>query len=932
MARYLVGIDLGTTNSAVAFVDLQSQPRGGGVKLQTFPIAQLVGPGEMGERPLLPSYLYLPGPHDLPPGAAALPWKPDAHEVVGEFAREQGSRVPGRLVSSAKSWLCHAGVDRIAPLLPWGAPPDVPRLSPLEVSAHYLRHIVQAWNHAPGRKEAEFLESQTVVLTVPASFDDVARELTMEAAKQAGLKNVTLLEEPQAAFYCWMGMSKPAEIGRMKPGMRCVVVDVGGGTTDLSLIRAEEVQGELSFVRDAVGDHLLLGGDNMDLALARFVETKLGGAKIDAAQFGQLVQACRQAKEALLGPEPPAEYRITVVGRGRAVIGGTLHTTVTPEDARRIIFEGFFPRVGLNEEPQQRARAGLQEMGLPYVGDPAITRHLASFLRQQLPPGAAPDTILFNGGVFQPQTLRDHLVGVMRSWYDTPDRPWKPLVLSTPSLDLAVSWGAAYAAWLRHVGGKRIGGGIPRSYYIGVEADVPVPPDKIAVLCVVPRRLEEGQTVSLPEPELELALGEPVVFPLFTSTVRGDDHAGEVLAVSPAQLLQLPPLHTILRGGKRAGVKRTPVTLEARSTEIGTLELYCIARDGTNRWKLEFNIRDIVKEPAARPAEGAEQQGLVDVWPEAQVQAAAGLIRGTYAGDPGAPPPKELTRALEGALDARRDDWPSGLCRRLWEFVAEVAEQRGRSVPHLNRWYHLAGFCLRPGFGDPLDRHRVEQLWKMIAAPPKGTGGAALVEGGADYWIMWRRVAGGLNVQLQQNLFNRLRPVLLPGKGKPPAKPNPNELAEMWRAAASLERLDVRSKEALGEALVKQVRRPPAPNYAFWALTRLGARVLFYGPLNAVLHPHIAERWIDAIAGFEPTHESERSQWAFCMAQLARLTGQRALDVDDSHRKTVRSALKGAGAPEMWLRMVEEVLELESRDQSQMFGESLPIGLRLAGG
>ncbi len=929
--RYLVGIDLGTTNSALAYIDLNTKPRTGALGEKTFAMPQLVAAGQVGERPLLPSFLYLPGQHDLPPGSIALPWKPDATFCVGEFARNHGAKVPGRLVSSAKSWLCHPGVDRTAPLLPWAAPPDVGRLSPLEVSARYLQHMVEAWDYAMA-KTGERLEEQTVVLTVPASFDDVARNLTMEAAKQAGLKNVTLLEEPQAAFYCWLGLSKVDEITRMKPGMRCVVVDVGGGTSDFSLIRAAEDKGELTFIRESVGDHLLLGGDNMDMALAKFAETKLPQAgRLDAAQFGMLVQACRNAKEQLLGPKAPASVSVTIMGRGRSVIGGSLHTAIMPDDVRQAIFDGFFPHTTRDAEPLRAGRTGLQEMGLPYVADPAVTKHLAAFLKKQIPGGEAPDAILFNGGVFQPQILRDRLIDVLHPWYDRPGKPWQPLVLSNPSLDLAVAWGAAYYGWLRHSGGKRIGGGIPRSYYIGIEAGDETR-SRNAVLCVVPRHLEEGKEVNLPKPELELALGQPVLFPLYTSTVRGDDKAGDLLNVSPDQLLQLPPLHTVLRGGKRAGVKRVPVHLAAKSTEIGTLELYCVSKEGDNRWRLEFNVRDIVKD-TPDPGE-SKDEGVKDVWPEAQVQAAAGILRSVYQrSDLEAAHVKEINKLLEAALDASRSNWPMGLCRRLWEFLEELTPDRARSIQHLHRWYHLVGYCLRPGFGDSLDRYRIEQLWKIVANPLKsGSISQQQAESGADYWIMWRRLAGGLNQSYQNTLFNRLRPILLPAKGKQVVKPGTNEVAEMWRAAAAMERLDPKVKQALGDALLKQVAKSPVPTHSFWALTRVGARVLLYGPMNTIVHPQIVEDWLESLLEFEPSNESERNAWAFCLSQLARLSGQRALDINDDHRASVLAVLKKLSIPAAWVKMVEEVVEMEGAERSQMFGESLPIGLRLAGG
>jgi molecular chaperone DnaK (HSP70) len=953
MTRFLIGIDLGTTNSALAYIDLHGgKGRGHSAgAIQPFRVLQLVAPGDVAERDLLPSFLYLPGQHDLPPGATALPWEPACSFVVGEFARSQGARVPGRLATSAKSWLCHAGVDRSAPLLPWSAPPDLSRLSPVEVSTRYLRHLVDAWNHKMARDKPDYrLEKQAVILTVPASFDDMARTLTVEAARKAGLENVTLLEEPQAAFYCWLATHSATEAAHLKPGAQCLVVDVGGGTSDFSLIQAIEQQGELGFVRRAVGDHLLLGGDNMDLALAKSVEARLPGAgRLDAAQYGMLTQACRQAKEVLLAPTPPASYSVTVMGRGRQVIGGAMHTTLTPKDVKQTILDGFFPMASATAEPQRGARVGLHEMGLPYVSDPAITRHLAAFLRRhsqtpERPQAEAPQAILFNGGVFQPPALRERVIDVMRHWFDKPQQQWKPLVLTNPSLDLAVAWGAAHYAWLRHTGGRRIGGGIARSYYVAVESadgeepPRPAPAAERTVLCVVPQHLEEGQEIHLPKPELELALGQPVIFPLYTSTVRGDDHAGTILQVAPDQLLQLPPLHTILRGGKRSGTKRVPVTLAARCTEIGTLELWCVARDGNNRWRLEFNVRDIVKEPEDESADAVpagQERAVTDVWPETQVQEAARLIRATYLGERDAPGPRDLTKALEAALDAPRHEWPTGLCRRLWDFLAEAAEQRRASPAHLGRWYNLVGFCLRPGFGDPLDRFRVEQLWKLLHAPPRAGAAKASaprpMEGGADYWIMWRRVAGGLNVQLQNALLNRLRSVLVPGKGKAPPRPAANELAEMWRAAASLERIDVKQKEQLGQPLLKLARRSPVPTYAFWALTRLGARVLLYGPLNAVVHHQVAESWLDAILGFAPGNDSERLAWAFCLTQLARRSGQRALDVDDSHRQNVLTVLRGQSVPGHWVRMVEEVTELEGEEQSQMFGESLPIGLRLVG-
>jgi molecular chaperone DnaK (HSP70) len=918
MTRYLVGIDLGTTNSALAYVDARERVSGAAPRLSTFKVAQTVAAGQVGEAPLLPSFLYLPGPHDLPPGSTALPWNADNMEMIGQFARNHGAKIPGRQVSSAKSWLCHAGVDRTAPLLPWSAPPEVMRLSPLDVSTRYLRHFVDAWNHAKGNDTADRLEEQVVVITVPASFDDVARNLTAEAARQAGLKHVTLLEEPQAAFYAWLGTHPPQEALGLAPGMRCLVVDVGGGTSDFSLIRVAEGQGTLAFLRDAVGQHLLLGGDNMDLALAKMAEEKLPGGKLDAAQFGGLVQAARSAKEQLLGSRPPESVPVTVVGRGRSVVSGTISTSITADDVKEALYEGFFPLVPREAQPSKSARTGLQELGLPYVSDPAITRHLAAFVAEHLPAGERIDAVLFNGGVFQSQALRQRLIEVMATWFAG---EWNPLIMTSPSLDLAVAWGAAYYAWLKATGGQRIGGGVPRSYYVGIDAATPVAADEVRVLCVVPRRLEEGQEVAMTEPVLDLAIGQPVLFPLYTSTVRGNDAAGAVLTLNRSQLLTLPPLSTQLRGGKRAGAKTVPVTLAAKCTEIGTLELACVSAE-KNRWKLEFNVREVIDDAAAAAV------NVVDVWPEDKVQAAMTAVSGTFQWKDS---PQELPKKLEAALEAARLDWPTGLCRRLWQPLADHAEGRSRGPQHLQRWYNLAGFCLRPGFGDPLDKYRVESLWKIISSGAANAAGkSTLPEGGADFWIMIRRVAGGLNSSLQQNLFSRLRPVLLPAKGKPAPKPGVNELAEMWRAAASLERIDARTKELLGSTLVETLARPPAAPYTFWSLTRLGARVQLYGPLNALVHVKTVEAWLEKLLEYPPQHDNDRLGWAFCLAQLARRSGMRAVDVDDTLRQRVMDKLDAQTVPDAWKDMVSDVTHDGGDDQSRLFGESLPIGLRLA--
>jgi molecular chaperone DnaK (HSP70) len=958
MARYALGIDLGTTNCALASVELTKKK----ADVQIFQTPQLVAAGEVAVRPLLPSFLFLPGSDQLPSGAAALPWDPSRSYVVGQWARDLGGQIPGRLVASAKSWLCHDRVDRTAALLPWGAAGEVPRISAITASTRYLQHLKEAWNEAHRHdKPPVRLEDQEVTLTVPASFDDVARQLTAEAARQAGLHHVTLLEEPQAAFYAWIAQADRDRRRKqpLRDGMTCLVVDVGGGTTDFSLIRCVAQEGSLGFVRQAVGDHLLLGGDNMDLALAHRIEEKYQTGKLDAARFATLAQACRAAKEQLLGDAAPAQVPVTIMGRGRSVVAGALSAPLTRQEVLETL-DRFFPEIPFTGDPSapRPSATGLHDLGLPFVSDPAITRHLAEFLRHHgISAEQPPAAVLFNGGVFTPAFIRNRLVQVLQKWFSRPERPWEPILLSTPSLDLAVAWGAAYYGRMRQVGGRRIAGGLARSYYIAV-AGGSQGQDHQQMLCVVPQHLEEGQTIQLQEPILELALGQPVQFPLYTSTVREQDQAGQTLSIPPQELLKLAPLQTLLHGGKRAGTRGVPVILSSTLTEIGTLEISLLAQNSPNRWKLEFNTRDAVSQdsgprgdpatasmvvsgsddadPEAIPPETAEQSTAKPpeiIFPQEKIEAATDALRSTYENN-AEEPARQLSKTWERLLEASRRDWPMGLCRQLVDGLLAVAEERRRSPAHLSRWYHLTGYCLRPGYGEARDRFRLDQLWKQLCAPARQSGPTGglprQIEGGADYWILWRRLSGGLPANLQLTLFDRLRPILLPAKAKGPSfKPNANELAEMWRAAASLERLEPKWKEGLAQPLIKLYRRPPVPPYAPWALARLGARALLEAPLNYLVHAETVMHWIEALLPYQPSHESDSRSWLWTLTTMTRKTGLRGIDVDETLRQRVIQALQHHHAPRRFIHLVAQGGELEQEERQQLFGDELPLGLRL---
>jgi hypothetical protein len=602
-SKYVIGIDLGTTNSALAYTEVVAGADPfAPANVQLLAIPQLTNPGEVRDEDLLPSFLYLPGVSDFPQGSLALPWDEDRNFVAGRLAQKRGAENAGRLVASAKSWLSHSGVDRTSPLLPFRAPEGVAMVSPVEASRRYLEHLREAW-------DAKFPDApfaaQQVLVTVPASFDAVARELTLEAAKQAGYRNITLLEEPQAAFYAWIERH-PDWRERVKLGDLILVVDIGGGTTDFSLIAVTEQNGELALNRVAVGDHILLGGDNIDLALAGVIAQRLAekGTRIDSRQHQQLWANCRTAKEKLLEPGSKAkDQAVTILGKGSGLVGGTIKAMLERADVERVLGEGFLPQVASTEMPAGQRRVGVQELGLPYAADAAITRHMARFLRQQAasvehgsvrrgPSGiAAPTHVLFNGGVLQAALVRDRILATLDAWLANEGLP--PVVpLSGEDLMHAVSRGAAYYGLARSGRGVRIRGGVPRTYYIGVESAMPsIPgfPAPLKALTVVSFGMEEGTDVRIPGREFGLVVGQPAEFRFFTSSSRKNDQPGDLIEDYGDALEELSPMEVAFEAGETSEV--VPVSFEAVVTETGMLQLWAVARD-QRKWKLEFNVRE----------------------------------------------------------------------------------------------------------------------------------------------------------------------------------------------------------------------------------------------------------------------------------------------------------------------------------------------------
>jgi molecular chaperone DnaK (HSP70) len=978
-SRFVVGLDLGTTNSAMAYVDTDEQPR----RIRTFAVPQVVAPGQIEARDTLPSFHYQPASGEFPAGSIRLPWQSsDAAYFVGHFARDHGTQVPGRMIASAKSWLCHNGVDRTTELLPWQGAGDVDRLSPVTVSARYLQHFREAWD---AKFPAHPLADQDFVLTLPASFDEVARELTVKGARQAGLNRVVLIEEPQAAFYAWIDKHAQTWDQLVSPGQKILVCDVGGGTTDFTLIRVRKGDdGIVQFHRVAVGDHLILGGDNFDLALAHHLEKRIkGDGHLEPRQWSVLVRSCRQLKEVLMAGNAPDKWTLTLPGSGSKLIGGGLQVAVTRDEVQSLLVDGFFPDVPLDAKPQE-SRSGFQEFGLPYAPDPAVTKYLAQFLtahryvameesaecgvrsaerksavgidstlqspfsdqhsalsdqlsapnspHSALPDPARPDIVLFNGGVFASPVLQRRVIASLENWFRRDDPKWSPIVLENERLDLAVARGAAYYGMVRRGEGVRISAGLARTYYIGVEAEANAAGSHHA-LCLLPAGIEPGHEIDLTQHQFQLRVSQPIEFPLYVSSTRLTDKPGDLVAVDPEQIKSLPPIRTVLKTGKSKEAATVSVILKAKLTEIGTLDLWCSEAAGKRSWKLLFDVRSATHTDIAAHDAAGERQGVFD---DEVRRAACDVIQQTFApasmpgGTEGLDPASLMKRLVE-TLGMNRDEWPTSLLRQLWEALIEAEPGRRLSPQHEGRWLNLTGFALRPGYGLAVDDWRVAETWKLLHGKPAFTTPACR----AESFILWRRTAGGLTSGQQQALATPLigavRQGLRQSAGKGKGSDfggNQHESAEILRLLGACELLSLANKHELGELLLDVIHRErfaalqPA---AFWAIGRVGARRLLSGPLNGVVAPDIVQRWLISLMKVDHTEALA----SFAVMQLARKTSDRYRDVDDNTRRSVEAWMDRVSAPKRYRQLVRETGSLESEDQTLMFGELLPKGLRI---
>lgn len=908
MATYQVGIDLGTTHTVVAFAPFDAS-----AKAVVLPLPQLVSAHELEPLALLPSFLYAPPPTE----SCADPWQ-ELPWLVGQYARLRGEEVSERLIASAKSWLSHAGVARRDAILPWGADAaETPKLSPVEASQRLLTHVRRCWDDA---FPADPLGEQNVVLTVPASFDEVARELTVEAAALAGL-TIRLLEEPQAAFYDLVAGQRAA-VEALLDGQQAIasvlVCDVGGGTTDLTLIEARRsAQGALVLERAAVGRHLLLGGDNIDLALAQLCEQRLGsGERLDALRFSRLLLACRAAKEVLLSDGAPDSMPIRIAGLGSALVGGTLSTELERSEVEQLVFEGFLPLIE-REEARPKPRAGLVAFGLPYERDPAISRHLFQFLERHAPAGV--DALLLNGGLFHARRAAERVRELVASFGDRP-----VMLLPFPTPDLAVARGAVAYGHSVAGHGLRIGSGAPRGFYVAVD-------ERAArrALCVIPKGAREGERHAARSGGLWLRVGEPVKLELYTSDTA-THRPGDIVALDD-DFMPLPAVTTVFDPALGASTEQNEieVALEGELSAIGTVELFCVEHEppparAARRFRLAFELRAA---PPAAPKTAPLTRYSAPPSPPARLPAALEAVRRVFGEgrvDVHARESKDLPRELERLLGERRH-WTLETNRTLFDVLAEGLIARRRSEDHERVFWMLGGYCLRPGFGAPLDEKRLAQLVPLFEA---GISGTAKPRSWQQFWIAWRRVVAGVREETQVRLLGLLEPVWAPAELKLKLRKNLKQAEasfEMLELVASLERVPAERRKQLGDWLVERTFRDHDPR--LWsALGRIGARVPGYASLHHVVSPLAAESWLTHLL-------SER--WddvpnaALTAAQLARVTNDRARDVSLATRAEVTRRLEAIQAAPDLIATVRDFVPVVEAERTAWFGEELPPGLHL---
>jgi molecular chaperone DnaK (HSP70) len=918
-AKFCIGIDLGTTNCVMAFEELDLP----NAQTEVFLIPQWETLTRFSEAPTLPSFLYLPFDREaaqvLNESTGQCEWIP------GRLAREQAAESPGRVVHSAKSWLCHHAVDRSASFLPWRSDeiPVEKRISPIRASALFLEYLRAVWDAKFGREGLPF-ENQDITVTVPASFDAVAQRLTLEAAREAGFpEGVRLLEEPQAAFYRWLEHGTPGELWIQAPEsetLHMVVIDIGGGTSDFSLFEISRQTGTtLSHIkRIAVSDHLLLGGDNIDLALAHHIKSRLTHEALSAPQWNFLIARCRDLKERCLTDTSSDVFPISIPGRGSSLLGGTLLCQVTRAEIESIVLDGFFPECEVDERPA-RTQIGLREWTLPYAADSAVTRYLADFLRGR----PRVDAVLFNGGTLFPDALRLRLQQQIARWQSGAE----PRILTNPEPSLAVARGAARFGTIVHRRAQRIEAGAARAIYLEVQKQ-PGKKDEIstpALVCILPQSAPSGEEFHISELGLELRLNRPVRFQPYYSTRHSKDKAGSLVPWNDRDFHWLPPLQTTAKlAGRRLETDRLPVTLTARMNELGLLQIACISAEPYVRetWPLEFNLRP--HEPGGETQMETGNEFIPDPGVDAtRLDAARSRVVKLFSrplDQRDKLTATNLIKSLEKILGMPKADWNWVLIRSLWSALYECISCRHESVEHEETWLILAGFFLRPGFGAEGDAPRIDELWQMRADGLVNPSKRIQLQ----QYILWRRVAGGLSHERQET-------ILAPELCKLRTQKNPP--AELVRLAGSFERITLIVKIELINLFLQKARELAITNgYCTPYLTALGLLLnrtpLYAGPENVVPAVQV-ERAFETLSDLDWT-EPGLAETEALFLRAGRIADDPNVDLPKTLRERIASKLEKSGISSAKVKRLRIFVPVAGADRASLFGESLPPGLLIA--
>ena len=863
-SRYLIGIDLGTTNSLVSYIDTSQNH-----KIVPFLIRQKTERGSQGTIPYLPSFLYFD----------------EEEDIVGEYARKEGAKIPTRLVHSAKSWLCNSSIDRKEKILPLEAADSTKRIAPVDAVSRFLIHIKEMWNQEMGRSDpANEFEASELILTIPASFDEVARGQTLLAAQRAGLERVTLLEEPQAAFYSWI--DEHEKFLEERKGELVLVCDVGGGTTDFTLKKKKKGE-EIIFDRKAVGDHLLLGGDNMDAALAFY---------LDASPSAELIFLSSQAKEMLLSDNAPECFSFFLGGRGSSVVGGGREFTLTQSEIQSLLLDGFFGLYSLDEALCLKRGSGIRKMGLPFESEPSITKHLATFLKKHQ---AMPDAVLFNGGGIKPSVFRERIKACLELWSGKQVTQLKPI-----HYDRAVSRGAAYYGKVRRGHGFRIGGGAPRGIYLEIDVKTPSGEIEKKALTLLPKGTQEGTKLSSSH-LFSLTPNTPVSFQLYHSTSRSSDLPGSLTSIEEERMAPFPPLYTFFRFGKQT--KEIPVKMGIHLTEVGTLNLWLDSVCTEHHWDLEFQMRSHGKRDEVITNE--RERGGEEAFDASLLQAGKEIVKEAFTFSRG----NRLMKTLEVHFNRSRNAFPPSLLRALFDVTMECCDKRKLSTEYAERFWNGAGFFLRPGRGFPLDDFRITELWKLFLADGVASSSDEVM---IQQLICVRRIASGLSRGQQLQLWNALFSTLFNKK-----RGKDYLLTEILRALGALERVNGKEKEKLGQFILKRILKNKGTSADYWSLARLGSRNLLYGSIGNLLAPKLVEQWIDQLL---MTKELGNPHLAFALAMMARKTDVQEMNLSTETLAKVEESLANHAD-------LGEILHtpLSSISEQRLFGDHLPSALSL---